>query len=144
MRFLLDTNVISEIVRPSPCKSVVSWLKAQRDDALFLSSVTVAEIMRGVSRLNNGKKRDKLLTWVRQDIPNRFSGRILSFDTKCAFLQGAWQGEADKQGCSFPAADAQIAAIAVRFELVLVTRNVKDMARLPVKFMNPWDVSHGA
>lgn len=138
--YLLDTNIISELIKPTPSTIVMQWLLAQPETSLFLSSITIAEIVRGGIRLKESKKRNKILQWARQEIPNKFSGRILEFDTECAFLWGEWLGKADREGQGFTVMDVQIATTATRFGLTLVTRNVKDMSRLPVKWFNPWEV----
>ena len=139
VNYLLDTNIISELTKIKPSEDVMNWLSNQSEISLFLSSITIAEIMRGVSRLEDGKKRNKLMQWVQEEIPNKFYGRILDFDMKCAFLWGKWQGQADKKGRPFSVMDGQIATVASRFGLTLVTRNTKDMIDLPVKVFNPFE-----
>lgn len=137
-RFLLDTNVISELVRPKPNEKTISWLSTQPNETLYISVITLAELMRGVSKLETGNKKLKLNEWIQKEIPNQFDERILDFDKKCAFLWGQWQGEADKLGIPYPVMDIQIATIAARFELTLVTRNIKDFKNLPIQCFNPW------
>ncbi len=137
-RFLLDTNVISELVRPRPSGKLLSWLSEQPNEVLYISVITLAEIMRGVFKLENGSKKIKLHVWVRKEIPKKFSGRILDFDQEAAFLWGEWQGEGDKIGKPYAMMDAQIAAIAARFELVFITRNIKDFSHLPIQLLSPW------
>ncbi|MBX2809791.1 MAG: type II toxin-antitoxin system VapC family toxin [Cellvibrionaceae bacterium] len=137
-KFLLDTNVISELVRPQPDKNLLAWLSQQQEKHLYISVITLAEIMRGVSKLDDGNKKSQLLNWMKKDVAKRFSGRILDFDETCAFLWGKWQGEGDQQGIAYPVMDTQIAAIAFRFELTLVTRNTIDFEKLPIKYINPW------
>ncbi len=138
-RFLLDTNVISEVVRPTPSENVIDWMAQQPNDALYLSVITIAEIVRGVSRLVEGKKKATLMQWIDKDLTRQFKGRILDFDFKSSELWGQWQGDADHKGRPFPVMDLQIASIAHRFGLILATRNTKDFYQLPVDTFNPWD-----
>lgn len=138
-RFLLDTNIISELVRPEPNENLISWLSAQDDRTLYLSVITMAEIMRGIAKLDDGKKKNKLYNWVKNEIPKKFEGRIFDFDQESAFVWGTLQGEGDRSGCPKPVMDVQIAAIAVRYGLILVTRNVKDFSLFDVEIFNPFE-----
>jgi len=137
-RFLLDTNVISELIRPIPNANLLNWLSEREEETLYLSVITIAETMRGVSKLDDGNKKTRLLDWIKKDISKRFSGRILDFDKKCAFLWGKWQGEGDRVGTPYAIMDAQIAAISEKFGLTLITRNTKDFSNFPIKIFNPW------
>jgi len=137
-RFLLDTNVISELVLSSPNKNLLSWLTEQEENRIYLSVITIAEIMRGVAKLDDSKKKKTLYKWVQNEIPKKFMGRILDFDQEAAFLWGQWQGEGDRIGKPKSIMDTQIAAIAVKFKLTLVTRNTKDFTTIPVKIFNPF------
>ena len=137
-RFLLDTNIISELVRPSPNENLLSWLSEQDEGSIYLSVITIAEIMRGVAKLDNGKKKDTLFKWIKNEIPKKFLGRILDFDQESAFLWGKWQGEGDRTGKPNSIMDTQIAAIAAKFELILVTRNIKDFSSIPIECFNPF------
>jgi toxin FitB len=141
-KYLLDTNVISEIVRPSPDANVIAWLEEQKENTLFISSVTLGELAKGIAALEDGKKKDRLLHWLKTAVTNRFSGRILPFDDQAALLWGEWNGAGARRGRAYPTLDSQIAAIAARFECVLVTRNTKDIDELPVENLNPWDNKH--
>lgn len=138
-KYLLDTNVISEIVRPAPNPNVIVWLENQKESSLFISTVTFGELTKGVVALTDGKKKERLLHWLRTEVSNRFAGRILSFDDQAAILWGEWNGVDVRHGRSFPTLDSQIAAIAARFECVLVTCNTKDVSSLPIESLNPWN-----
>jgi predicted nucleic acid-binding protein len=119
--FLLDTNVISELVRPAPDERVLRWVASRSALDLYLSAVTIGELTRGVTRLPAGQRRDRLARWIEEDL-----GHIM--------------GEADRQGRPRAALDAQIAATAIRHGLSLVTRNTADFDGIGVQVMNPWDV----
>lgn len=137
-KYLLNTNIISELTRPIPEPSVLTWLEAQLESTLFLSAVTVGELAKGISVLEDSKKKERLLHWLKTEVTHRFHERILPFDEQAAILWGEWNGESQQSGRSLPILDSQIAAVAARFECVLVTRNTKDIDRLPVKIFNPW------
>jgi len=137
-RFLLDTNIISELVRPSPNENLLSWLSEQDEANIYLSVITIAEVMRGVAKLDDGKKKEALYHWIQKEISKKFLGRILDFDKESAFLWGKWQGEGDRAGKPNSIMDTQIAAIAAKFDLVLVTRNTKDFSLIPVECFNPF------
>jgi predicted nucleic acid-binding protein len=136
--FLLDTNVVSELMRPLPEARVAEWLRQQRPADLFLASVTLGEIVRGVARLPQGPRRRELEPWVTELLPRQFAGRILAFDQETAVLWGQLMGAADRVGRPRAAADAQIAATALRHGLVLVTRNLSDFEGLIAALLNPW------
>ncbi len=136
--FLLDTNVVSELVKPSPESSVLDWIARQAVVDLFLPAISLGELIRGVVRLPQGRKRDALVRWVRDDLPRQFEGRILSFDREAAVLWGNIMGEGDRSGRPYAAADAQIAATALRHGLIVATRNGRDFQGKGVELFNPW------
>jgi predicted nucleic acid-binding protein len=138
--FLLDTNVISELVRPAPDEQVLRWGASRSALDLYLSAITIGEPTRGVTRLPAGQRRDRLARWIDEDLQQQFSERILAFDQRAAVTWGKIMGEADRQGRPRAALDAQIAATAIRHGLSLVTRNTADFDGIGVQVMNPWDV----
>jgi toxin FitB len=137
--FLLDTNVVSELMRPIPEARVVEWLRRQRPADLFLAAVTLGEIVRGVLRLPANPRRRRLEPWVAELLPRQFAGRILAFDQEVAVLWGELMSAADRAGRPRAAADAQIAATALHHDLVLVTRNLSDFEGLIPALFNPWE-----
>ncbi|MDF5731686.1 MAG: type II toxin-antitoxin system VapC family toxin [Rhizonema sp. PD38] len=138
-RYLLDTNVISEVVRPVPHEALLQWLSPLPESSLYLSAITIGELVKGIVALEEGQKKTRLKRWMNTDIPALFAGRILSYDEQAARLWGVWSGEGKRIGRSVPLLDAQIAATAARYDCVLVTRNHKDIERLPVQICNPWE-----
>ena len=137
-KYLLDTNVISEIIKPHPDNNVLTWLGNKREQSLFLSAITIGELAKGIAALADDQKKDRLLYWLETEITHRFQERILPFDTQSALLWGEWNGKSGRRGVHYTLLDSQIAAIAVRFGCVLVTRNAKDVDGLPVEHLNPW------
>jgi hypothetical protein len=139
--FLLDTNVVSEWVQPRPHPGVVAWLADVDEDRAFISVVTLAELRYGVERLAPGRRRRQLEEWVRDELPLRFEGRVLSIDTAVA---DAWGGlVARRQAAGHPIAvmDAFLAATARVHGLTLVTRNAPDFEASVDDIVNPWQAT---
>jgi predicted nucleic acid-binding protein len=136
--FLLDTNVISELVRQQPDPRVIRWMTARSAIELYLSAITLAEIVRGIERLPGSKRRDVLVRWCRDDIFKQFDDRILAFDREVALIWGRLMASGDRSGRPYSAIDAQIAAISLRHDLTLATRNTSDFAKLGVALVDPW------
>lgn len=139
MAFLLDTNVVSETVKRRPSESVLIWLSGQAAADLFLSAITIGELLRGAQRLNEPERRQRYESWIEDDLVNQFEGRILAFDHHAARIWGEMMGDGDRTGRPPPAIDAQIAAIAYLHKLTLVTRNTKDFHSLDVRLFDPWE-----
>uniref|UniRef100_A0A831U295 Type II toxin-antitoxin system VapC family toxin n=1 Tax=Geobacter metallireducens TaxID=28232 RepID=A0A831U295_GEOME len=138
MKYLLDTCLISEMVKKEPNLAVVSWLDEQDEQTLFLSVLNLGELQKGISKLPDGAKKDGLQAWVTLDLVERFTGRIIDIDLNTALCWGRLQGEAERLGVKLPVMDSLIAAVAAAHGLIVVTRNVRDMERCGVKVCNPW------
>lgn len=141
MTFLLDTNVVSETIRPRPEPRVLDWLEARRPADLFLAAQTIGELVRGARKIGEGPRRERFERWIEVDLTRQFEGRVLPFDRDVAAIWGRLMGDGDRTGRTPAAADTQIAAVAIRHGLVLVTRNVKDFERFDLTLLNPWAVS---
>ena len=138
MGFVLDTNVISELVRPEPDEHVVRWVGSADESRLCLTSTVVAEISRGVWRLPPSQRRTKLELWLHQALLQRFQDRILPFDKEAALIWGRLMGEGEREGRTPPDRDCQIAAVALAHGHGIVTRNVRDFEHFEVVTINPW------
>jgi predicted nucleic acid-binding protein len=136
-RYLLDTNIISNVVKSQPSESLLAWMSRQRDEDLFIASLTVAEILRGVLEKPRGKKRDALDKWFSgpEGPQALFAGRIISFDDKAGLIWARLMAEGKAAGKPRSGLDMIIAAVAGANECVLVTDNEKDFAGLQV--VNP-------
>jgi len=137
MRYLLDTNIISDIVKPAPSASLVAWMAEQNDEDLFISSLAVAEIRRGVLEKPAGRRRDRLEAWfLGPEGPQAlFAGRVLPFDEAAALIWARLMADGKAKGKPRSALDTIIAAVAEANGCVVVTDNEKDFAGVQV--LNP-------
>lgn len=135
---LVDTNVVSEPLRPAPDMRVVQWLDAQAADTLFISSVSVAELLVGVARLPQGKRKHALADGLQSLLETLFAGRILPFDQHDAVHHAQRVAHAGRNGHSVSMADAQIAAIASRHGMRVVTRDTAPILAMGLEVLNPW------
>lgn len=137
MRFLLDTNIISHVLKPRPSAAVMDWMAAQRDQDLFIASLTVAEIRRGILEKPAGRRRDQLEAWFAgSEGPQAlFAGRVLPFDEKAALLWARFMAGGKAEGRPRSAFDTIIAAIAEANDCVVVSDNERDF--VDVQIVNP-------
>jgi toxin FitB len=136
--FLLDTNVISELVKPRPETLVVSWIAATDENLLFLSVLTIGEIRRGISSLPSTARRATLEAWLDSSLLVRFNGRILPIDQGVADRWGRLTGGPAARKSPIPVIDGLLAATALHHNLTLVTRNISDIAAAAVPVFDPW------
>jgi hypothetical protein len=136
---LLDTNVISELMRPAPDRKVIDWLDAKPESDIWISSISMAEIHLGIALLPDGKRKEMLLDLTEKMVREDFSGKCLPFDCE-ASVEYAWiVSKRNRNGHPISVEDAQIAAIALFGELTLATRNVKDFTGIEgLDVVNPW------
>jgi predicted nucleic acid-binding protein len=141
-RYLLDTNIISNVTRPDPSPALLAWMAERNDPDLFISALTVAEISRGVLEKPAGKKRAQLETWFAgpEGPQALFAGRVLSFDDRAALIWARLMANGTAKGRPRSALDMIIAAVAEANGCVIVTDNEKDFAGL--KFLNPLRGTH--
>jgi predicted nucleic acid-binding protein len=137
MRFLLDTNIISNVTKPAPSEALLAWMSNQSDQDLYICSLTVAEIHRGVLEMPAGKRRQELEAWFAgpEGPQALFSGRVLSFDEKAALAWAKLMADGKGRGRPRSALDTIIAAVAEVSGCVVVTGNEKDFEGVEV--VNP-------
>ncbi|RWM97881.1 MAG: type II toxin-antitoxin system VapC family toxin [Mesorhizobium sp.] len=138
MRLLLDTNVLSEVTRPAPDVGVLKWLDGLDEDRSFISVVSIAEIRRGVSLMDEGRKREALAEWLARHLPQRFEQRVLPVDEAVALAWGDLMGIAKRRGRGLSSMDGLIAATAIAKQLTLATRNSKDFEGFAIELFDPW------
>lgn len=138
MRYLLETNVISEWIKPRPDPGVVAWLDAADEHALHLSVLAFAEIRLGIELLPQGQKRTRIRAWLDDDLAARFEGRIIDIDHAIADAWAQIVARGRARGAAPPVLDAFLAATALVHRMTLVTRNERDLADLDVPVLNPW------
>ena len=136
-RYLLDTNIISNVIKAQPSESLLNWMSSRRDEDLFITSLTLAEIHRGILEKPAGKKRSALETWFAgSEGPQAlFLGRILPFDDQAALIWARLMAEGKASGRPRNALDTIIASVAIAHDCVVVTDNERDFAGLEV--INP-------
>jgi predicted nucleic acid-binding protein len=136
--FLLDTNVVSEWVKPQPNAGVVRWLYETDEDRFFLSVITLAELRFGVERLTPGARRNRLDVWIREELAARFEGRILAVDETIANMWGQVLARSEAEGRRMNLMDCFLAATAKAHKLTLVTRNRRDFSGSGCELIDPW------
>jgi toxin FitB len=136
--FLLDTNVVSEWVRPQPDRNVISWLAEVDEDRIFISVISFAEIRRGVEMLPAGRRRERLASWLAEELPARFEERILDVDPQVAETWGVVMARGQKIGLALGSMDGFVAATAEAHGLTLASRNIKDFRRLGISLLDTW------
>ena len=138
---ILDTNVVSEPLKPLPHPGVVDWLNAQEPATLFITSINLAELLAGVETLPQGKRRDALAQALSNHVMALFDDRVLHFDTRAAQSFAACLAGAQVQGNPVGFADCAIAAIAKNKGFIVATRNVRDFLGTGVQVVNLWAVN---
>lgn len=138
MNYLLDTCVISEYTKKHPTSAVLDWVAGSVEGDLFLSVLSIGEIMRGIERLSESQRKTELQTWLNDDLRVRFGNRLVVIDVDVMLTWGVLTSRLEKTGRILPFADSLIAATALRHNFILATRNVSDFADTGVQIINPW------
>ena len=139
MNYLLDTCVISELVKPFPDQKVLNWLNKTPAETLFLSVVTIGEIRKGLTKLPDSKRKEKLTDWL-DTLMEDYQDRIHPISLIVAENWGVLTGNAEKSGKPMASVDGLIAAIAYTHNMVLVTRNERDFENNAISILNPWAI----
>jgi len=137
--FLLDTNIISELVKPKPEANVTEWVENTDESLLYLSVLTLGEIRRGIAALPQSRRRATLEAWLDKDLRARFDGRILVIDQEVADRWGLLTAAARNSGIVLPVIDGLLAATALEHNLTLVTRDTGQIPSMGVVVFNPWE-----
>jgi predicted nucleic acid-binding protein len=135
--YLLDTCLISELIRKEPNQGVLDWIKDKEETFLFLSVLTIGELRKGIAKLKPSTKKKELTLWF-AELESRFKDRIIPIDIQISLKWGEIQASLEVKGSSMPTIDSLIASTALCKNLIVVTRNGKDMKQSHVEILNPW------
>ena len=138
MRYLLDTCIISELIRRKPNEQVLTWLESQEENDLFLSVLTFGEIEKGIEKAPDKIRKGALRLWVEDDLKQRFEGRILPITLEVVTQWGVLQGASEKIGKPMPTIDGLIAVSGLVNNCTVVTRNISDMVQSTAELLDPW------
>jgi predicted nucleic acid-binding protein len=138
MKALLDTCVISELVAKQPSTSVVAFVDDLDPDDIYLSVITIGEIIKGIEKLPDSRRKTELRDWLENDLMARFHGNILSLDIDVIAEWGVLTARLETAGKPMPAIDSLIAATLLAHKMTLVTRNVSDFEAAGIELINPW------
>jgi len=138
MNYLLDTCVISELIKNKAERRVLSWIESVPEDRLHLSVLTLGEIQKGIAKLDAGDRRHRLEKWLSDDVRARFEGRIVILDEETLALWGRIMGEGERRGKTWPLMDSLMAVSAIVGHMTLVTRNLADVQDMGVALFDPW------
>lgn len=138
MSYLLDTNVISELVAKQPNPNVIRWIDGLEPNSVYLSVITIGELRKGIEKLPESRRKDALRAWLNDDLLVRFSGHILELDIPVMLKWGELIGQLEQTGNPLPALDSLIAALALYHQCTLVTRNEDDFRGTGITLLNPW------
>lgn len=138
MKYLLDTNAISELIAKQPNQQVVRWIDALDTNSVYLSVITIGELRKGIEKLADSQRKDTLNTWLTDDLLVRFGDRVLTVDVDVMLTWGELTGRMERIGRPLPAIDSLIAAQAIHHNCSLVTRNEDDFTDTGVTVLNPW------
>ena len=138
MNYILDTNVISELIAKHPNRRVVEWIDSLDPNHVFLSVITIGELRKGIEKLPESLRKEALRSWLTTDLLIRFSGRILPLDIDVMLTWGALTGQLERIGRPLPAIDSLIAALALHHASILATRNEHDFKDAGIELINPW------
>ena len=139
MKYLLDTCVISEIIKQRPSVKVTKWIKKEDEANFFISVLTIGELHKGIEKLTESQRKEKLHNWVENDLKERFLNKNIGIDMQVAIIWGKIQGMTERIGKPMPAIDSLIAATGITHHLTVVTRNTSDMKESGVVLFNPWE-----
>jgi len=138
VNFILDTNVISELVAARPNLNVIEWIQATDSDRIFLSVISIGEIKKGIEKLPNSDRKVTLEHWLQEDLLAQFTDQLLSIDVQTMLIWGKLVAQLEKLGRPISAIDALLAATAQQWGFTLVTRNTVHFQDTGINLLNPW------
>jgi predicted nucleic acid-binding protein len=139
VNYILDTNVISELVAVRPNVTVVEWIEAIDPEAVFLSVIAVGELSKGIEKLPDSRRKKLLKQWLQDDLLVRFENHLFMIDVHTMLLWGTMNARLETAGSPVGAVDGLIAATAIQHNCTLVTRNTAHFKNTGVTLFNPWE-----
>lgn len=139
MNYILDTNVIFELVTIQPDPRVMRWIENVDADAAYLSVITIGEIKKGIAKMPDPQRKTALEDWLKDDLLVRFQDHLLPIDTAVMLIWGSLIARLETIGKPMPAIDSLLAATAAQGEYTLVTRNVRDFEHTGILLLDPWE-----
>jgi tRNA(fMet)-specific endonuclease VapC len=139
LKYLLDTNVISEFISKKPNQKVLDFVTSLDESDVYLSVITIGEIKFGIQKVQNQTKKEQLLLWLEDDLLQRFKGKIVDIDTDTMLTWGELNQYLQSLGRVIPIVDSLIASSCVAKDFTLITRNVKDFYNFDLKIINPFN-----
>jgi len=138
MNYILDTNVLSELVAREPDQKVVNWVDSVDQESVFLSAITIGELKKGIEKLPVSKRKKTLASWLEKDLLVRFRDRVLLLDVPVMLTWGSLVARLEKEGKPLPAIDSLLAATAAQTGFTLATRNTDHFEPARISIFNPW------
>lgn len=138
MSFLLDTCVLSEALSKKTNPQVLGFVDDLDPEDVYLSVITIGELFKGIEKLPKSRRKNELQAWFNDELLVRYDGKILPLDTRTLMAWGTLIARLESDGHTMPAIDSLIAATAITYELVLITRNVDDFEKSGIEIINPW------
>ncbi len=139
MKYLLDTNIISELISTSPNQKAINFVRGLNEEDLYLSVITIGEIQAGIEKLVKSKKKKQLSQWLENDLLHRFKNRIVTIDIEIMLQWGVINSKLRSIGKPLPILDSIIGATAQSKDFILLTRNKKDFQKLDIEIINPFN-----
>ena len=139
MNYILDTNVISELVAARPNPKVVDWIQSVESNQVFLSVIAIGELKKGIEKLLDSDRKVKLDQWLHEDLLVRFEDQILIIDQETMLIWGRLVAQLELIGRPISSIDSLLAATALKWQYTLVTRNTAHFALAGIVLLNPWD-----
>lgn len=139
MNYILDTNVVSELIAPKPNSNVTGWIDRVDSDQAFISVIAIGELRKGIDKLPQSKRKEMLDQWLREDLLIRFQDYLLPIDADIMMLWGSLNARLEIMGRPISAVDGLLAATAMRYRYTLVTRNSAHFVNTGILLYNPWD-----
>ncbi|MEP7189385.1 MAG: type II toxin-antitoxin system VapC family toxin [Roseiflexaceae bacterium] len=141
MNYLLDTNVISELIARAPNQQVVDWIDSLVPETVYLSVITIGELRKGIEKLAPSRRKDELTIWLESDLLLRFIDKVVNITVDVMLVWGELTGRLEREGKTIAAIDSLIAATVLEGSYTLVTRNETDFQFTGVPLVNPWKLS---